>query len=166
MPSITREQIVKWNAKANNGFLFNHRHYVIFNEKELTKHVQLEDGRIIEFTINYHEDYRTRTTTTGYDINESTGYYVPYLDVTVWRPTSSGMYTSGGWARSHPVGKNEKKKNYAALCKISAEIDTDSLVKEILAKEKEYASPQDRAAKEGMIESVGRSQAAVIMNDY
>ena len=37
MPSVTREQVNKWNAKLQNGFRFDIQRYVVWGEKQIKK---------------------------------------------------------------------------------------------------------------------------------
>ena len=45
MPSVTREQVNKWNAKLQNGFRFDIQRYVVWGEKQIKKSIELADGR-------------------------------------------------------------------------------------------------------------------------
>lgn len=44
MPSVTREQVNKWNAKLQNGFRFDIQRYVVWGEKQIKKSIELADG--------------------------------------------------------------------------------------------------------------------------
>ena len=134
MASITREQYDKWNAQARNGFVFDYRYYCIHNEKTIRKMIEMDDGRIIEIRLQYHDGYKRVTNEWGCSYNVPTGEYIPYMDVSVWRPGhTEGVYTSGGWAKSEIVGTPEKTKKYATLCRISDEINTDEIMREVIA---------------------------------
>lgn len=133
MAKITREQYNKWNAQANNGFSLDIQYFVIWNEKTLTKKIKLENGNVIEFKIEYHKEFETKTNSYGCKWNVETGRYIPMLNITVWHPTTSGCYTSSGWVKSERIGEVQNTKKYNVLCKLSAEINTDEYIKEFAA---------------------------------
>ena len=133
MAKITREQYNKWNAQANNGFSLDLQYFVIWNEKTLTKKIKLENGNVIEFKIEYHKEFETKTNSYGCKWNVETGRYIPMLNITVWHPTTSGCYASSGWAKSERIGEVQNTKKYNVLCKLSAEINTDEYIKEFAA---------------------------------
>lgn len=133
MAKITREQYNKWNAQANNGFSLDLQYFVIWNEKTLTKKIKLESGNVIEFKIEYHKEFETKTNSYGCKWNVETGRYIPMLNITVWHPTTSGCYASNGWAKSERIGEVQNTKKYNVLCKLSAEINTDEYIKEFAA---------------------------------
>lgn len=133
MAKITREQYNKWNAQANNGFSLDLQYFVIWNEKTLTKKIKLESGNVIEFKIEYHKEFETKTNSYGCKWNVETGRYIPMLNITVWHPTTSGCYASSGCAKSERIGEVQNTKKYNVLCKLSAEINTDEYIKEFAA---------------------------------
>ena len=133
MAKITREQYNKWNAQAQNGFQFDLQHYLIWGEKTLSKKIELQDGRMVEFRIVYHNEYETKTNEHGCRWNVETGRYIPMLHITVWRPSHSGCYVSSGMGKYERIGEAQAAKKYNVLCKLSAEINTDEYMPEIAA---------------------------------
>ena len=65
MATITREQFNKWNGQAKNGFSFDFRHYVTWNEKQLIKEIKNEDGTITRYTISYYPERERITQNNG-----------------------------------------------------------------------------------------------------
>ena len=55
MPSVTREQVNKWNAKLQNGFRFDIQRYVVWGEKQIKKSIELADGRILTAEIHFRD---------------------------------------------------------------------------------------------------------------
>ena len=58
MPSVTREQVNKWNAKLQNGFRFDIQRYVVWGEKQIQKSIELADGRILTAEIHFRDARR------------------------------------------------------------------------------------------------------------
>lgn len=133
MAKITREQFNKWNSQAKNGFQLDLQHYLVWNEKILTKKIKMENGDIIEFRIEYHKEFETKTNEWGCKWNEETGRYIPMLCITRWKPSTSGCYCSGGWAKTEILGSPETSKKYNVLCKLSETVDIDKYMKEFAA---------------------------------
>lgn len=130
MAKITREQFNKWNGQAKNGFRLDLEFYCNWGEKQLHKTIKHEDGTVTEFVISYNPEYITKTNSYGCKWNESTGRQIPTLQINKWRPlTTPGMY-SVTHGKYQTIGEPEKTKKYSTLCKLSAEIDTDKLMKE------------------------------------
>ena len=130
MAKLTREQINKWNSQAKNGFQFDSRYFLIWNEKTLIKNIKMENGDIIEFKIEYDKEYEKYTNEWKVTRNVETGRYIPMLYITHWRPTQSESYTSSGWAKTEVLGSPENSKKYNVLCKLSETVNTDEYMEE------------------------------------
>ena len=125
MAKITREQFEKWNAQAKNGFEFDLRYYLTWNEKVLTKKIKLENGNIIEFKLMYKNEYKSIVNEYGCRWNQETGRQIPYIHITEWKPShNSETFYSSGMGKWEQVGEPQNSKKYNILCKISAEINT------------------------------------------
>ena len=134
MAKLTREQYEKWTAQAHNGFYFDVKYYVCWNEKTLRKTVEMPNGDVIEFKIEYDNEFETRTNEYGCKWNVKTGRFIPMLYIHHWRPsTTPGVYHSNGaWAKRERIGEIQDKKKYNVLCNLSAGIDTDEYMKEFI----------------------------------
>ena len=130
MAKITKEQYNKWANQALNGFTFDLQYYVLWSEKTLSKKVKRVNGDVVEFKIEYHKEFETKTNAYGCSWNVETGCYIPMLNITVWHPTHTGCYSSSGWAKSEKIGDVQNSKKYNVLCKLSGMIDTDKYMKE------------------------------------
>ncbi len=133
MAKITREQFNKWNAQAQNGFGLDLQYYVIWGEKTLTKKIELDNGNVVEFKIEYRNEYETKTNEHGCRWNVETGRYIPMLHITVWRPSHSGCYVSSGIGKYERIGDAQTSKRYNVLCKLSAEVKTEQYMDAIAA---------------------------------
>lgn len=127
---FTREQYNKWNAAAHNDFNFDFEHAVIWSEKRLTKRVPLENGVVIEFLLDYYNEYETHTNY-GCKWNVETGRQIPHLVTHEWHPASTpGVFTDGTGNREK-VGEIQKNKNYNYLCKLSDDPQILARIEEI-----------------------------------
>lgn len=129
MAKITREQFNKWNAQAKNGFQFDLQYFLIWSEKTLTKKIEMENGDIIEFKIEFDKEFETKTNQWGSRWNVETGRYIPMLYITYWKPSDSGCYHSSGREKSEILGNPENSKKYNVLCKLSETVNTDEHMK-------------------------------------
>lgn len=129
MPSITREQYDRWNAKATNGFSFDIKHYVCWGEKSLIKHIDLDGGKIAEFRISYMDEYKKETNKWGCSWRVPTGNKVPVLDVNVLHPShTEGVYVVQHFKHDITLGDVEKKNNYGVLCKLAENVNVDEYI--------------------------------------
>ena len=106
MPSITREQARKWDAKCSNGFHFDIHYYLIHGEKEIRKYIPMPDGRKLEARLLYREEWK----------NYRRVGVRPTLHLSVWQDAGNDMMRSSGLGKYIDIGEITEKKNYAALC--------------------------------------------------
>ena len=114
MPSVTREQVNKWNAKLQNGFLFDIQRYVVWGEKQIVKSIKLEDGRSLVATLFFR------------DAREGFKYIGQQLciSLSIWTPIeNSDLMRSEGTGYHEILGAVQEKKLYNDLVKMSAVID-------------------------------------------
>lgn len=123
MASVTREQVSKWSAKLQNGFRFDIRHYVLWNEKQIKKTVELEDGRILTADLGYREE-RENYRPIGQQ---------PCIRLQIWtKCENSDMMRSEGLGYTEKLGEMQTKKNYNELVKLSALMD-EAKIMEMMA---------------------------------
>jgi hypothetical protein len=133
MPSITREQFNKWNAKATNGFQFDVKEYVCWGDKALIRHENLSDGKIGEFRVWYRDEYKTNTNEWGCKWSTPTGNHIPMLEMNILYPSSTeGIYRVISFGNGITLGDVQPKCNYNVLCKLAEGIDVNKYVKEML----------------------------------
>lgn len=128
MPSITKEQYVKWNSKAQNGWNLDVQEYVVWGEKCLVKRVPINDKEHIEYKLTWQEDSKPIINQYGentYTIGSNT--YMPVLHVNKWKESNStkGIYIMVGTGDSKVLGKAQDRKNFNLLCKLSKELDKE-----------------------------------------
>ena len=133
MPSITREQFNRWNAKAVNGFAFDLQTYCVWGEKSLCRYIHLDDDHKVELHVEYRDEYETRTSPYGCKYQMPTGRHIPELHVSAWTRSASGsgMFVSHGLGRWFKIGEPQTSKKYDVLCKLAATINADDYVKEV-----------------------------------
>lgn len=130
MPSITREQAARWNAKARNGFTFDVQKYVVWGEKTLHQIIDLGDGDRMEIRLLYQEEYERKTNEHGCSWNVRTGRYLPTVHLTRWHP-SGAAWTSQGLGDWITAGEPQTSKKFDVLCKLSGQIDAAKMVLEL-----------------------------------
>ena len=60
--SITRDQINAINAKMSNGFRLDVRHYLLWNQKQAVKAIQLDDNTTLTATLAWRDSYESKIT--------------------------------------------------------------------------------------------------------
>lgn len=130
MPSITREQAARWNAKARNGFSFDVRYYAMHGEKTLHQIIDLDGGDKMEIRLLYEAERRKKTNEFGCSWTVTTGRYLPTVHLTRWHP-SGAAWTSRGLGDWITIGEPQDAKKYDVLCKLSATVDAGKMVHEL-----------------------------------
>ena len=126
MAKLTREQLTKWNAKAHNGFRLDIEYFLTWNEKTLIKDILLPEGDIIRFKLYYIPEYETITNSYGCIWNQRTGRQIPTMRVDkLVKGKTEGIYIVHTLEHDITMGDPEKTLKFAALCNISASVNTD-----------------------------------------
>lgn len=117
MAKLTKEQVERWSAKLQNGFAFDVFCYMRDGDKQITKKIELEDGKILEATITYREPK---------------GSYAkvlhPTLHLQLWEPANTpGMMCSHGIGAYIGIGNEQAKRNYNELVRLSGEITSEKI---------------------------------------
>ena len=130
MPSITKEQVLKLQAQAPEGWKFDWKYYVIHGEKTLRRLIEQDANHVIEARIEYYGNYEKRTSYDG-----RTTYNVPAnhshicLHVSTWTVDANGTGHSFGLGHFENLDNGQHtRKNYKDLCKIAATV-TDETIK-------------------------------------
>lgn len=132
MPSITREQYRKWNAKALGGFAFDYRDYVIWGTKTLRRIVGLDNGDKLEIRLLFQPESITKRNEYGIRYTLETGRHIPTMHVSRWQPgNTEDVWTSHGLGKYITLGEAVPKKQYELLCKLSGTVE--ALVQEQVA---------------------------------
>ena len=120
MAKLTKAQAQKWDSQLAGGFHFDVRNYVMWGEKVARRNIEIEEGKILQATLEYH-DIRE-----GY---RSTGMVQPTLHFQLWeKGRTDGLMCSRGLGASIKIGTPLSKKLWNELCKISGTLDDEKLL--------------------------------------
>jgi len=134
MARITREQYIKWNSQAKNGFILDLEYLLTWNEKTLIKDIKQEDGSIIRFKLWYISEYEEKVNSYGCKWRTATGRKIPVMKIEKLIPArTEGIYVVHTIKDDIQMGEPEKTLKYATLCKISGTVDTEKELKSIAA---------------------------------
>ena len=134
MAKCTKEQVVRWNAKLNNGFKLDLERFLVWNEKVAVKTIPLTDGRILKSEISWQEErigsiYRGETV------------LKPILTFSVWSPGSTpGVWVSRGMGTVVKLSDQPyQKRNWNELAKFTADWNESRLMDKAKSEIKDVA---------------------------
>ena len=158
MPTLKVEQYKKWSSVLPEGWKFDAQRYVMWGEKEIyTDSAENEKGVFYRLTL----EYRAETENAGY-FRRETGRQIPAVSISRYTPTGSGMFSV-----VHILTENaadpESKRNYNALVKLAATIDSAEYFKRAAEKDtgKQYNDFSDFA---GIIEDAAEDNDSAAEN--
>lgn len=137
MATLKRTDWMRWDAQAQkSGFSFDAQHYVVWNEKRVTKKIPAQrEGDFYEFILDYTDEREKRGCFWA-----STGKVVPMLTVNKLRMSSSSkesdrvkIYQSSE-LHCEQIGDAVDRKNYGALCKFAASVNIPEILKRVRTK--------------------------------
>lgn len=103
------------DSGCSNGFGLDIWCFLCHKEKKLTKTIPLDDGKVLQISIDWYPHYEMKTSAYGQSFNVPTGLSVPKLHFSVWEESGSFMSSHGlGWCytvSTEPV----KRKTVKAL---------------------------------------------------
>lgn len=102
MASIKRSDVIKLNEGLSNGFTFDLQYFLIWNEKQASKIIQLGENHL-ECTLSYTDTRRSWN---------ASGDLTMELSFHLWRPTTSGCYASTGFGHRITLQGGYKKKMF------------------------------------------------------
>jgi len=118
MATYTKEQVIKWNGKASNGFKLDLTMLLYHNQKELQKTVMISDTKKITYSLDFRECRQ----------NYRFSHYEIKLTKSIWNGLNSGMWSTMGLGYSVKINTEKyAKKNFNELCKVSETL-TDELI--------------------------------------
>ena len=130
MATITREQAMKRQEQAPQGWRYDWKHFVVWNENQLTRTIEQDDGSLIKVLVAWRENYDKHTNEFGCSWRTPSGTYSPELHVSRWVQGS----TPDVWT-SHGLGKGELlsterhgRKVYKDLCKYAATVTDEQIL--------------------------------------
>ena len=119
MASCTKEQVMKWNEKLQNGFRFDLRCFLMRNDKTAVKVLDLSDGRKLQAKLEYREE-RENWRTIGQQ---------PVLHLSIWEVCeNSDFMKSSGMGVDVRMGAMQTKKNYNVLCNLSGTVTDEQIL--------------------------------------
>lgn len=119
MPTLKVEQYKKWSSGLPEGWKFNAHHYVTWGEKEICTDSP-ENGKGVFYRLTLR--YRAETEPGGY-FQRETGRQIPTVSISRYTPTGSGLF-SVVYILTEAAAEAESKRNYNALVKLAATIDS------------------------------------------
>lgn len=127
--SITRDQINTINAKMSNGFRLDVRHYLLWNQKQAVKPIQLDDNTTLTATLSWRDSYESKTTVYRQTINVPNGLHHIALHLAVWHTREgSSVATSHGLGQWIDVGSDAPRCNFSAIQKLTANYDDAAIL--------------------------------------
>lgn len=133
MAKITRAQFEKWSAQAKNGFQFNLDYFLTHGgEKTLIKQIEVDENRALLFHILFYPEYETKTNECGCKWNVRTGREIPKLHYQIYHHSETGFLVGYGLGAWEVIGEAVEKKSFSLLCKLSASVDTDAILKKVI----------------------------------
>ena len=151
MPTLKVEQYKKWSSALPSGWKFDAQRYVMWGEKEIyTDSPENEKGVFYRLTL----EYRAETENAGY-FRRETGRQIPAVSISRYTPTGSGM-SSVVHILTENAAEPESKRNYNALVKLAATIDSAEYFRRAAEKDtgKQYNDFSDFA---GIIEDAAEN---------
>ena len=129
MATITKEQVLKLQAQAPEGWRFDWKYYVIHGEKTLIRLIKRDDTHYTEARIDYRENYKTITNSYGCRYNQRTGTNYISMNVSNWTVDANGTGHSYGLGHFENLDNGEHpRKNYKDLCKIAATVTDETII--------------------------------------
>ena len=126
MAKVSLDHLRKWDEQLKGGFHLDVTHFFTWKEKQAVKRIPLEDGRMIEASLEYHERHEG---------DKPLGNVVgqqPVVRLSIWRETDSGLWASSGMGYCLDVGTLQNKKNFKELCRLSAEISDEWVLEQAM----------------------------------
>lgn len=103
------------DSGCSNGFGLDIWHFLCHKEKKLTKSISLDDGKVLQVSIDWYPYYEVMENSYGQKFNVCSGLVIPKLHFSVWEESGSFMSSHGlGWCytiSNEPV----KRKTVKAL---------------------------------------------------
>lgn len=141
MANLTAKQYKDICSKCENGFTLDLNRITFWNEKQLTKMIQIDEKFYIEAVLWFHEETKREGWST-YQIGVT-----PYLTINKLRDTAPGEKSNVKCYHTvqlseQAVGEMIARRNMKVLCKLTAEYTEEkilSLVADEVAKIKKAA---------------------------
>jgi len=128
MAKLTREQALKWSKQCGNGFIFDARHYLMFNEKQCVREDIISDTVRVRTTIMFMPEFEIKMSGSC-SYKRETGKYIPCVHVATYhcRPDSDFM-SSSGLGHFFKAGDAIERQTYKTLAELSKKIDINKYI--------------------------------------
>ena len=130
MAKITREQINKINSKCENGFNLDVKYYLMRNDKELVKYIDMSEGRLLEAKLCYMDDVDKIVQDNGITYNQRNGKQRLTIHISLWSKACESGFRSSGMGKFIKLDNVQDKKLMSVLQK-NTSIFTDSKILEL-----------------------------------
>ena len=130
MAKITREQIVKINSKCENGFKLDVRYFLMRNDKELVKFIEMPEGRLLEAKLCYMNDTDKIVQDNGLTYNQRNGKQRLTIHISLWSKACESGMRSSGMGKFIKLDNIQDKKLMSVLQK-NTTIFTDTKILEL-----------------------------------
>lgn len=105
MPTITHEQIAKFEKSCKNGFKFDFNYYLMHSgDKTLFKYIEIENNKFLKVELMFTSDYK----------NFREIKNIPTLWLSVCRRDGNFMVSHGLGQKIH-IGESQKTKKFSLL---------------------------------------------------
>lgn len=129
MATITKEQIMKLEAQAPEGWHFDWKYCVFHGEKTLRHLITLDESHVVEAKLMFHENYERITNEYGCSYNRPAGHSHICLHVSTWTVDANGTGHSYGLGHFENIDNGQHtRKNYKDLCKIAPTITDETIL--------------------------------------
>lgn len=129
MPSITKEQALKRQSQAPDGWKYDWKYYVLWGENSLYRRIWTDEKHFVEGKVEFRQNYKDLPTYDGRSTYRvEAGHYHIALHVRTWTVEPTGTATSHGlghWANLD--NGQHTRRNYKDICKIAATV-TDEMI--------------------------------------
>ena len=124
---LTANDVKRFDGMCKNGFHFDVRYWMIHDEKTVSKEVSVDGGHV-QIHLLWMDDYETKTNDYGCSWKVPTGKKIPVANVSFWRPTGNGVFSSRGIGKWIPLGDPVARKSFKVLTDATGTIDVEKMV--------------------------------------
>ena len=129
MPSITKEQALKRQSQAPDGWKYDWKYYVVWDENSLYRRIWTDETHFVEARVEFRQNYNYLPSYNGRSTcRVEAGHYHIALHVATWTVDANGTATSHGLGHWLNLDNGQyTRRNYKDICKIAADL-TDEMI--------------------------------------
>lgn len=125
MAQLTRDQVKAWNTANKNGFEFDITYFLYHSEKTISKNIETDPDHVITVHLMYRSQMETKTNSYGCKWTQETGKLIPVAHFAK-ALRQRDCLVSHGLGYWHDMGDPVDKKSYAALQKLTEQLDDET----------------------------------------